>query len=56
MFILWNGGKVGMNYAPTHFGTSIPEVVDIKENDDGIDNISGYQYRISISYVENDMD
>lgn len=24
-----------MNYAPTHFGTSYPEVVAIKENDDG---------------------
>ena len=24
-----------MNYAPTCFGTSVPEVVDIKENDDG---------------------
>ena len=24
-----------MNYSPTYFGTSYPEVVDIKENDDG---------------------
>ena len=24
-----------MNYSPTFFGTSYPEVVDIKENDDG---------------------
>lgn len=23
------------NYAPTFFGTSLPEVVDIKENEDG---------------------
>lgn len=89
-----------MNYAPTHFGTSYPEVVAIKENDDGtitltinavcemvlndeaiitheltikeimdgsfmymknkiqddgINNIPDYQYRISKSYGENDM-
>lgn len=24
-----------MNYAPTYFGTSVPEVVDIQENEDG---------------------
>jgi hypothetical protein len=29
-----------MNYAPTYFGTSIPEVVDIKENDDGTINLT----------------
>lgn len=24
-----------LNYAPTFFGTSLPEVIDIKENEDG---------------------
>ena len=29
-------GRLGcFNYAPTFFGTSLPEVVDIKENEDG---------------------
>lgn len=47
------------NYAPTYFGTSIPEVTDIRENEDGkfqylgnkilndgISHIPEYQYRI----------
>ncbi len=90
-----------MNYAPTYFGTSVPEVVDIKENGDGtitltvnavcemvlnneavitheltikensdgsfmylgnkildggINNIPGYQYRISTPCGGNDID
>lgn len=32
----YSWGKLGCgNYAPTFFGTSLPEVVDIKENEDG---------------------
>ena len=31
---VWAGTGCG-NYAPTFFGTSLPEVVDIKENEDG---------------------
>ena len=45
-----------MNTAPTLFGTSIPEVVDKKGNDDGINNFPAYQYRFTTANGDRDID
>ena len=43
-------------YCTNFFGTSISEVVDIKENDDGINNIPAYQYRFTTANGDRDID